>query len=451
MSNEKLLIIDDEQDMGWLFEQTLGQKFDILTEKTWFEGKKALQKFKPSVVLLDYRLPDTDGLNALIEIKKISPEVPVIMITAFATISNAVEAIKLGAYDYQVKPFSIEQVEKKILGALETRKNKNLTKELIKNTTIIGQSKTIKSTIANLSKAAATNANILLLGESGTGKEIFAREIHRLSNRRDKPFVAINCAAVPENLMESELFGYEKGAFTGAQNRKIGKFDQAKDGTLMLDEIGDLPLMLQGKLLRVIEQREFERLGGTKKIDSNVRIISATNQDLSQMCKSGDFRSDLFYRLAVLPIIIPPLREREGDIEVLANYYLKIYNEQYNRNFVGFSEEVKASFSRYDWPGNVRELKNVIEQIIILNDGELIESSYIPEPIQIKTTQRLKGSLKERKSQMIAEIEKAEICAALKLFNGNRTKAAKYLKMSVRNVQIKIKEYNITDDDIMIN
>lgn len=451
MPNEKLLIIDDEQDMGWLFQQTIGKRFDILTEQTWAEGKKALQKFKPGVILLDYRLPDTDGLNALIEIKKMNPEVPVIMITAYATISNAVEAIKYGAYDYQVKPFSIEQIEKKILEALETRKNKNLTKELIKNTTIIGQSKAIKNTIANLSKAAATNANILLLGESGTGKEIFAREIHRLSNRRDKAFVAINCAAVPDNLMESELFGYEKGAFTGAQNRKIGKFDQANDGTLMLDEIGDLPLILQGKLLRVIEQREFERLGGTKKIDSNVRIISATNQDLIQMCKSGDFRSDLFYRLAVLPIIIPPLREREGDIEVLANYYLKIYNEQYNRNFIGFTEEARASFNLYGWPGNVRELKNVIEQIIILNEGEWIENSFIPDPIQSQTTHQPKSSLKERKSQIIAEIEKSEICSALKLFNGNRTKAAKYLKMSVRNVQIKIKEYNITDNDIMVN
>jgi len=304
-----------------------------------------------------------------------------------------------------------------------------------------------------IDKIAPTNANVLLLGESGTGKELVAREIHQKSTRRNKAFVAINCAAVPESLMESELFGYEKGAFTGAAARKPGKFEEADEGTLMLDEIADMPLFLQGKLLRALEQKEFERLGGIKPISVDVRVISATNRNLEEMAANNEFRSDLFYRLAVLPLTIPPLRERREDIKILSHHFLEEFSNKYEKNFHDFSPAALEILLNYDWPGNVRELKNMMEQIVILNDDETVKPKHLPERLikqkeEKEVTEILDlNSLKRKKELMIDELERKEICAALAYFNGNRTKAARYLKISTRSLQLKIKKLNITEKD----
>lgn len=446
----KILVVDDEPNMGWLFTESLGRKYKIITVQSWPEGRKPFQEEKPEILLLDLYMPEVDGLTALREIKALRPETQVIVMTAYASVPNAVEAMKGGAFDYLVKPFAVEDAEKVILKALEAQKNISLAGTLRETSSILGQSPQISRLLNTVAKVAPTNANVLLLGESGTGKELVAREIHRLSNRRDKPFVAINCAAIPENMMESELFGYEKGAFTGAIHRKPGKFEQAHEGTLLLDEIADLPLFLQGKLLRALEQKEFERLGGTRAISVDVRVVSATNRDLETMAQNSEFRSDLFYRLAVLPLVIPPLREREGDIEFLASHFLQDCSQKYHKKFGGFAEEVMASFLDYDWPGNVRELKNVIEQIVVLNNDELVRPIHVPPKFR-KQSEEKKGpvpiSLKDKKAEFMAKLERKEICAALRRFGGNRTRAARYLKISTRSLQMKIKELRITEED----
>jgi two-component system response regulator AtoC len=446
----KLLIVDDELNMGWLFKESLGNKYTIITAASWSEGRKIFRGENPEVIILDLYMPEIDGLVALREIKDLSPETPVIMMTAYASVPNAVEAMKLGAFDYLIKPFSFDNAENVIIKALKSRKYSILANSPRDNSSLVGKSPLFLKLLDDIAKVSPTNANILLLGESGTGKELVAREIHQLSNRRDKRFIAINCAAVPENLMESELFGYERGAFTGATNRKPGKFEQAHEGTLMLDEVGDLPLLLQGKLLRALEQREFERLGGTQLVSVDVRVISATNRNLENMVQEGGFRSDLFYRLAVIPIHIPPLREREGDIELLANHFLQKFSAKYGKKFYGLSNEVTTIFLDYAWPGNIRELKNVIERIVILNNDELVKISHLP-PKFSSHNEAIKGktlfSLKDKKAKFIAELERKEICQALQQFNGNRTKAAKHLQISTRSLQMKIKELKITRED----
>ncbi|MGB9661842.1 MAG: sigma-54-dependent transcriptional regulator [Moorellaceae bacterium] len=449
ISKAKILIVDDEPNMGWLFTETLGKKYEIISTHSWIEGRKIFHREIPKVVLLDLYLPEIDGLTALREIKALRAETQVIMMTAYASVPNVVEAIKAGAFDYLIKPFAIEDAEKSILKAIETQRKSALNKDWKTSSKLLGKSPQILKLLDTIAKVAPTNANVLLLGESGTGKELVAREIHRLSNRRDKPFVAINCAALPENLVESELFGYEKGAFTGANTRKPGKLEQAHEGTLMLDEIGDMPLMLQGKLLRALEQKEFERLGGTKAINVDVRVISATNRDLEKAVQNGEFRSDLFYRLAVVPIVIPPLREREGDIEFLANHFLESFSRGYSKKFQGFTEEVLQCFLHYHWPGNVRELKNTIEQIVVLNDGELVRYEHLPPKLKKENRQQKTTpvSLRDKKKEFVAELERREICTALRRFGGNRTKAARYLNISTRSLQLKIKKFKITEKD----
>jgi len=447
----KILIVDDEPNMGWLFKQSLCAKYQVFTTESWVEGKKVFEKEKPEVVFLDLRMPKIDGLTALKEIKSLKSETQVIMITAYASVPNAVEAMKIGAFDYLEKPFSMEKAQKIILKALDAQKLASAKPK--EKTMILGNSPQILNLRETIDKIAPTNANVLLLGESGTGKELVAREIHQKSARRNKAFVAINCAAVPESLMESELFGYEKGAFTGAAARKPGKFEEADEGTLMLDEIADMPLFLQGKLLRALEQKEFERLGGIKPISVDVRVISATNRNLEEMAANNEFRSDLFYRLAVLPLTIPPLRERREDIKILSHHFLEEFSNKYEKNFRDFSPAALEILLNYDWPGNVRELKNMMEQIVILNDDETVKPKHLPERLikqkeEKEVTEILDlNSLKRKKELMIDELERKEICAALAYFNGNRTKAARYLKISTRSLQLKIKKLNITEKD----
>ncbi|MDT3698966.1 MAG: sigma-54 dependent transcriptional regulator [Thermincola sp.] len=439
-----ILVVDDEPDMGWLFEESLGEKYCILSATSWSEGETFLNKEKPDLVVLDLCMEGVGGLDALKMIRKNSLDMPVLMITAYATIQNAVEAMKCGAYDYVVKPFNIEQMEKSIEEILANTKYGSGREfaEVEKDSNIIYTSLQMQQVVEIVRKAARSNANVMLLGESGTGKELLANEIHRCSNRADGSFVVINCAAVPDNLLESELFGYEKGAFTGAASRKAGKLELANGGTLFLDELGDMPLLLQGKLLRALEQRQIERLGGIKPIEINIRIVSATNRDLEKLIAECRFRSDLYYRLAVIPVSIPPLRERTEDINILVKRFLANFNQLHNKNISGFSPEALKVLNQYKWPGNVRELRNVIEMAVVLHDGPNLE----PQHLSLKEKD-CSFNWSKRKSELFSDIERREICSALKLFEGNRTKAARYLSMSTRNLLLKIKKLEISSDD----
>lgn len=447
-----LLVVDDEPNMGWLFQESLGEKYHIFSATSWSAGAVLFNKEKPDLVILDLVMDEISGLDALKMIRKNSHKAPVLIMTAYASIQNAVEAMKCGAYDYVVKPFSFEQMDQNIEEILASTKNisgmEQLEKE--KQSEIIYGSTQMQHVLDTVHKAARSNANVMLLGESGTGKELLAREIHRCSNRADGPFVAINCAALPDNLLESELFGYEKGAFTGAAAQKVGKLELAQGGTLFLDELGDMPPLLQGKLLRAIEQRQIERLGGIKTLDINIRIVSATNQMLEKMIAEGQFRSDLYYRLAVIPVNIPPLRERREDIHILVRNFLAQFNTLHQKEILGISHEALKVLSSYHWPGNVRELRNVIERAVVLHEGPYLEPAHFS--LNIEGYTKLQGNTwTKRKSELVSDIERREICSALHLYEGNRTKAARHLSMSTRNLQLKIKKFEITPNDYLFS
>lgn len=443
-----ILVVDDESSMSWQFEEKLGKKYCFCSAASWSEGETLLNKRNPDLIILDLCRDETSNLDALKLIRRSGLDTPVLIVTAFGSIQNAVEAMKCGAHDYLVKPFKFEQMEITINKVLTNSKNVSEKEmEETKNCTgIIYKSLKMERLLETVRKAAKSNANVMLLGESGTGKELLAREIHRCSNRADGPFIVINCAAVPENLLESELFGYEKGAFTGAASRKVGKLELANGGTVFLDELGDMPLLLQGKLLRAIEQLQIERLGGIETLDIKLRFVCATNQILENLIAEGRFRSDLYYRLAVIPIDIPPLRERNEDIEILVKHFLNRFNKQHERNFLGISPEALKILRNHDWPGNVRELKNVIERAVVLHDGPYLEPQHFL-PLRSKEISLLesKNDWIQRKSQF----ERKEICAALHIFKGNRTKTAQYLSMSTRNLQLKIKKYKISPSDYL--
>lgn len=453
-----ILVVDDEPNMGWLFKESLGEKYCVFSATSWSEGENFFNKEKPDLVVLDLCMEGMTGIDVLKIIRRNRLDTPVLMITAYASIQNAVEAMKCGAYDYVVKPFDFEQMERTINEILAntkyfSEKESGKPVEPVKTdncSKIFFESKLMQETLETVHKAAKSNANVMLLGESGTGKELMACEIHNCSNRADGPFVVINCAAVPENLLESELFGYEKGAFTGASSRKVGKLELANGGTLFLDELGDMPLMLQGKLLRALEQRQIERLGGTNTLDVNIRIVSATNQSLEKLIAEGRFRTDLYYRLAVIPVSIPPLRERNEDIDILANTFLNRFNDLHRKSFLGVSPGALNILKNYGWPGNVRELRNAIERAVVLHDGPYLEPQHFS--LKIKDNLTLQGnSWKERKSELVHDIERKEICSALNRFQGNRTKAARFLSMSTRNLQLKIKKFEIGANDYLVS
>lgn len=454
-----ILVVDDEPNMGWLFQESLGEKYGIFSAVSWSEGAALFNKKKPDLVILDLVMDEISGIDALKLIRKNTHKAPVLIMTAYASIQNAVEAMKCGAYDYVVKPFTFEEMDKNIEEILANTKyiygTEQIEKE--KQSDIIYGSTQMQHVLETAHKAARSNANVMLLGESGTGKELLANEIHRCSNRAEGPFVPINCAALPDNLLESELFGYEKGAFTGATSKKVGKLELAHGGTLFLDELGDMPLLLQGKLLRALEQRQIERLGGIKILDINIRIVSATNQKLNKLIAEGQFRSDLFYRLAVIPVSIPPLRERREDIHILAKNFLAKFNTMHQKEILGISNEALKILSNYHWPGNVRELRNVIERAVVLHEGPYLEPEHFslnPEHFSLNSEDNAKlqgATWTKRKSELVSDIERREICAALQLFAGNRTKAARFLSMSTRNLQLKIKKFEITADDYLLS
>jgi len=396
-------------------------------------------------VLLDQRLPDADGTEVLKEIKRLSPEVPVIMLTAYGTVKSSVKAMKLGAFDYIEKPYDIEEVKLTIANALKLRmleeEINHLRLELKEKyalSGIIGKSKAMQDVFRLIKDIAPLDITVLITGETGTGKELVARAIHYNSSRANGPFVAVNCAAIPENLLESELFGYEKGAFTGAVKRKKGKIELAERGTLFLDEIGDMPSELQAKLLRFLEDRTFERLGGEENIKANVRIVAATNQDLTLAIKERRFREDLYFRLNTVTIYLPPLRKRLEDIPLLAEHFVQQYNQNFKKDVKGISPEALSLLMQYDWPGNVRELKHVIERAVALCRGEMVT----PKDLALEPKEELGEEIYDL-NRILERHEKAAIKKALMQTGYNKTKAAQLLGISLRSLQYKVKKYGL--------
>ncbi|MCM8832335.1 MAG: sigma-54 dependent transcriptional regulator [Candidatus Omnitrophica bacterium] len=443
---EKILLIDDEELIRITLKDILEKEgYEVLIAEDGEKGFQKFQKEKPNLVLLDIKMPGMDGISLLQKIKNISPETIVIMITAYGSIPSAVQSMKLGAFDYITKPFLPDEIIELVKRSFEFYKlkqeNKFLKEKLKvrwKLEGIIGQNEKMQQIYQLIEVVAKTDATVLIQGETGTGKELIANAIHNLSQRKNNPLIKVSCAGLPETLLESELFGYEKGAFTDAFTRKIGRFELANKGTIFLDDVDDIPLPTQVKLLRVLQERKFERLGGTETIQVDVRFIAATKKDLWQLVKEGKFRDDLYYRLNVVLISIPPLRERKDDIPLLINHFLEIYCKKYNKN-VSISQECISILENYDWPGNVRELENLIERAIILtNKNQLSPDDFT----FIKDNIKEKVIPKEIK-QILKETEKQHIIRILKQTKGKKGKAAKLLGISRKTLWQKIKEYGI--------
>ena len=447
----KILIIDDEEHLCWALEKGLRQEgYQVLTTTRGKEGLKLIQNETPSLVILDLKMPEMDGLEVLIKAKDLIPKLPVIIITAHGSIDTAIEAMKLGAIDYITKPFDIDELKIVVKQALTVSRLREevvfLRSELNKkHGKILGNSPAIQEVNTLVERVADSNATVLITGESGTGKEVIALSIHNLSYRREKAYVPINCAALTESLLESELFGHEKGSFTGAVVRKIGRFELAHKGTLFLDEVTEMPLSMQVKLLRVLQERQFERVGGTESIQIDVRIIAATNRDPMDCIKKGTFREDLYYRLNVLPIHIPPLRLRTEDIPLLVMYFLKKFNPSQEQMI---SSEALELLMNYEWPGNIRELQNVIERSVILSQGNNIKVLHLPKEIQkveYRKNEADQGLILNFPDQGISfdEVERELILKALEKSSGNQTKAASLLGLTRSALLYRAQKYQI--------
>ncbi|HHI03413.1 MAG TPA: sigma-54-dependent Fis family transcriptional regulator, partial [candidate division Zixibacteria bacterium] len=409
------------------------------------------------LALTDLKMPEMDGLQVLSTLKEIDSDMAVVIMTAYGTVETAVEAMKNGAYDFITKPFDPDHLTVIIQRALENRRllaeNSLLREELAQNlgfSEIIGQNEKMVEVSRLIRKVAGSDTSVLLQGESGTGKELFARAIHNLSPRRDKPYVAINCAAIPAELLENELFGSEKGAYTSSVARKMGKFEIADSGTIFLDEIGDLEIALQAKLLRILQQKKFERLGGTKTVSVNVRVIAATNMDLNEMIKKKQFREDLYYRLSVFPIVIPPLRERPDDVRPLAEYFIDKYIKDMKKPMKTLSRDAINLLEKYHWPGNVRELANTIERSIILAEGKKITPDHLAIRLPSTSEIRLRegAGLKEIGAHAQRQAERAAIIRVLKQVRGNKRKCSDVLKIDYTTLFDKIKKYTIDTTQI---
>jgi two-component system response regulator HydG len=447
MTPKTILVVDDEQSHRLMLRAHLeGEGFQIVEASDGHEAVDRVNERSFDLVLMDIRMPTMDGIEALKLIKEATAATPVIMMTAYGSINSAVEALKAGAADYLTKPLDMDELIFKAQKALYYRQLEEeniLQKERLGMrfdfSRIIGTSPAMKKLFETLSMAAPTEATVLLLGESGTGKELVANAIHQNSPRKDKPYVKVNCAALPETLLESELFGHEKGAFTGAIDKKKGRFERADGGTLFLDEIGEMSPPTQTKILRVLQEKEFEAVGGTKTIKVDVRIITATNKDLAEEVKQGKFREDLYYRLNVVPITIPPLRKRTEDIPLLAEHFLRIYSEKNKRDIKGFGPGVMDAFIDYSWPGNVRELENIVERTVIMSGENTITLGDLPPGI---TGPQGEGD-RTPPPTSLRDVERATILKTLHQTGGNRTHAAQILGITRKTLQNKIKEYGL--------
>lgn len=448
----RILVIDDDQGMRETLEAVLtSDGYAVQTADSAAAALRRLESNAFDTILLDLKMPDCDGLEFLIRLKQIVPDTPMIMMTAYGTVKIAVEAVKQGAYDFITKPFDLDELRLLIDKALETkrlaeenRELRALLKEKYVFKNIIGASAKMRAVLELVKKVANYDVTILICGESGTGKELIAQAIHQNSSRREKPFIKLNCAALPETLLESELFGYDKGAFTGAATTKPGRFELAEGGTLFLDEIGDTSLNMQAKLLRVLQEKEYERVGGCRTLKADVRILAATNKDLKQEVGLRRFREDLYYRLNVVPVQLAPLRERKDDIPVLAHHFLKELNLLFQKNFTAVSPEAMASLVRYPWPGNIRELKNVLEKAVLLGEGDLLSVPLLPDEIRHWAGSRVTPSAG---GQALNILEKEHIYQVLCDLQWNQSKAAELLGIHRNTLREKIKKFNLQMPD----
>ena len=435
----------------------------VLEARDETEAVHQLRQSRPAVVLTDLKLPTGDGFGVLRAAKELDPELPVVVMTAYGSIQDAVTAMREGATDFLAKPVDPDHLLLMVERAIAQRRMMAeyilLKEEMAERRgapRIIGEDGKLRHVLQQLHRAAATDATVLLEGESGTGKELFARGLHALSPRADAPFVAINCAAIPDTLLETELFGHEKGAFTGAVARKAGRFELAHRGTLFLDEIGDLPLALQAKILRALEEKRFERVGGTQSLHVDVRVVAATNRNLKQRVAERQFREDLFFRLSVFPIQIPPLRERSQDVVILARHFVDRFCRDLNKRPLTLSTAALDELNTYSWPGNVRELQNCIERAVILCDGDTIQPRHLNlsfrQPVTASPVSSpweeidLSGTMTDALRRVTAEVERRKVESALSEAAGNKQRAAEALQISYKTMLQKLKEYGIADD-----
>jgi len=451
-----ILLVDDKSSMRKVLKQTLEGEQNAILEAE--DGEKALETIKSKhvdLVITDIKMPKLDGMTLLKMIKESDTEIVVIIMTAYGTIETAVEAMKLGAYDYITKPFSTEQVKLVVEKAIDRQKllyeNKYLREKLNDQYNfkrIVGNSSSMQPVYELIDKVAPTDTAVLIRGESGTGKELVAHAIHFNSRRKEKPIIKVNCAVLAEGVLESELFGHEKGSFTGAAGKRIGRFELASGGSIFLDEIGDISPATQVKLLRVLQEKEFERVGGTESIRTDVRVIAATNKNLEEAIKKGQFREDLFFRLNVVPIYVPPLRERKDDIERLATHFLNRYSLEANKKITKIEKKALELMTRYNWPGNVRELENAIQRAVVLADSDVIYPSNLPLDIQSFQKDEHVHYLKEDASltEKVENYEKELILKAMEKANHIQTKAAKLLDINRTALIYKLKKYGLMSD-----
>jgi DNA-binding NtrC family response regulator len=454
----KILVIDDDPKVSWILSEGLGDNYSILSAKDGLEGLQMVTKNHPNLVLLDIKMPGMEGLEVLDKIKSMDRPTEVIMLSGHGETKNVVESIKRGASEFINKPFDVKEVEIHIQSVLEKNRLKQELDDLRKKLgersqyeKLIGDSSGMLQIKAVIEQIADSELTVLIRGESGTGKEIVARMLHSLSRRRSGPFVKVNCAAIPRELLEAELFGHEKGAFTGAHKTKPGRFEMANRGTIFLDEIGDMPLELQSKLLQVLEQYEFMRVGGVRTIKVDTRIVCATNRDMDKALKDGTIREDLFYRLNEVTLNLPPLKERREDIPLLIEHFLQKYSADYGKKHRPLSSSTAELLLNFDWPGNVRQLENIIKQMVVRENENVVLDTIRRRSGDSDSAPALPGStshvrsfsLKKRVGAAVAAEEKALITDALHRTNWNRRKAAQLLDISYRSLLYKIKEYQI--------
>jgi DNA-binding NtrC family response regulator len=464
---EPLLLVEDKPELRAMMRKALERGGYAVEEAA--DGTAAIQKLRARrylLILTDLKMPGASGLEVLRESKQADADIPVVLVTAYGSVEEAVTAMKEGAFDFIQKPVDLDHLQLLVRRAAQQqellRENLLLREEYVQRygfPRIVGEHSSLQEVSQQIQRVAAADSSVLLLGESGTGKELFARAIHHLSARREHPFVALNCAAIPEGLVENELFGHERGAFTGAGARKIGKMELARDGTLFLDEIGELPPAIQSKLLRVLDEKQFERVGGTQTIEADVRILAATNRDLHAAVALKAFREDLFFRISAVPITIPPLRDRGEDILLLADYFLDKYRREFRKPRLAFTEEARERLRSYPWPGNVRELQNAVERAAILSDGETIR----PEGLRLRENRegqqalplgmlpqdfRWEGTLEEVSGRAAAHVERILIENALREARWNKTRAAEKLGVSFKTLLSKMRALGLEEETL---
>jgi nitrogen regulation protein NR(I) len=471
---ETILIVDDDKSIRYSLKRMMEGKYSILTAQNGDEGLDRMKESSPDLIIMDIKMPGRNGIEVLKEMRSIDPKSLVILMTAYGTTETAIEAMKYGAFDYILKPFPIPQMKGLVEKALSLRRMMKQevayatpeAKETDEGERIIGSSPKMQEIYKIVGQIAPSDVTVMLRGESGTGKELFARAIYQHSARSSLPFLPVNCAAIPDTLLESELFGHEKGAFTGATSRRIGKLEQGQGGTIFLDEIGDMSLSTQAKLLRVLQEKSFERLGGMETIKVDIRLIVATNKDLEEAITNGKFREDLYYRLNVVSVMIPPLKERKGDIPELVSYFLKKFNREFKKGIVGITPPAMEKITSYGWPGNVRQLENVLKRAMVLCQGEWIledqllfekgwERREAEEELSKKNVEGLLDALFEelstpptasQETDMISSLERGLILRALQKTRGNQVQAALLLGINRSTLRGKMERYHIKKD-----